>query len=55
MVEFDVDIIGTEISANKVVFDAVGVPVLTVLKNTRNVVATELTAAADATVLNLTR
>ncbi len=35
--------------------EEVGVPVLIELKNTRSVVATELTAAADATGINLTR
>jgi len=46
--------IGTDISANREVLLAVGVPVFTVLKYTLNVVATELTAAADATVLKRT-
>lgn len=53
-VEFATDISGTEISANKLVFAAVGVPVFTELKNTLSVVATELTAAADDTGINLT-
>jgi hypothetical protein len=53
-VELAVEIIGTDISANKCVLAAVGVPVFTALKNTLKVVATELTAAAEATGMNLT-
>jgi hypothetical protein len=59
-VELDVEIRGTEISANSCVLADVVAPaaeptaVLTVDKKTLNVVATEFTAAADATVLNLT-
>ncbi len=60
LVELQLAIMGTEISASKDVLAAVVAPaaeptaVFTVLMKTLKVVATEFTAAADATVLNLT-
>lgn len=55
LVEFDVEITGTETSPRShVSVPPVVAPDPTVLRYTRRVVATELTAAAEATVLNLT-
>jgi hypothetical protein len=50
-----VEIAGTEISANRDVLVDVGIPDPVELKNTRNVVATEVTVADDATGLKRTR